>query len=191
VIAGAEKSFSPVMSGCWLETSLHSAMVLMVRQCVSTPAFSKKGGIIMECRVESKKELKLLVYFQEFDEETNKEGIPALWDAHHKKQIGKEVSCYFGVCADNGKKVFRYGIALYAEDVAFIPEGFEELHLPEHTWAVFRFEAPTPADVQNAWNNIKKEWLYNEEYDFAADYGLEYYPKDNICEIWIPCRKKG
>ncbi len=32
----------------------------------------------MECRIENKSELKLLVYFKDFNKETGKEGIPAL-----------------------------------------------------------------------------------------------------------------
>lgn len=145
----------------------------------------------MDCRIENKGDLKLLVYFEDFNKETGKEGIPALWDAHHKKEIGKEVSCYFGVCSENGKEVFKYGIGLYAEGVATVPEGFEELCLPEQTWAVFQFAYSTPEAIQNAWDCIERDFLSsNEEYEVAADYDLEYYSSKETCEIWIPVRKK-
>ncbi len=147
----------------------------------------------MDCRIENKDELKLFVYFEDFNEETRKEGIPALWDAHHKKQIGKEVSCYFGVCANNGEEVFKYGIGLYAEDADDVPEGFQEFCLPEQTWAVFRFEASTSVAVQNAWDCIKREFLScdDKEYEVVKGWDLEYYPSKDSCEIWIPVRKKG
>ncbi len=146
----------------------------------------------MECRIENKGELKLLVYFEEFNKKTGKEGIPALWDTHHKQEIGKEVSCYFGVCADNGKEAFKYGIGLYAEDAATVPEGFQELCLPEQTWAIFKFEASTPTAVQNAWDCIEREFLSSsEEYEAVEGCELEYYPSEKKCEIWIPVRKKA
>lgn len=145
----------------------------------------------MECCIENKDELRLFVYFKDFNEETGKEGIPALWEAHHQQKIGKEVSCYFGVCADNGKEMFKYGIGVYAEDVAAVPEGFQEMRLPESTWAVFKFEASTPAAVQDAWDCVEREFLSSsEEYAVAADYDLEYYPLEGSCEIWVPVKKK-
>ena len=145
----------------------------------------------MECCIENKGELKLFVHFKDFNEETRKEGIPALWDAHHKKEIGEAVPCYFGICSGNGKEVFQYGIGLYAEDVETVPEGFQELCLPEHTWAVFRFEASTPAAIQDVWDCIEREFLSSsEEYEVAADYDLEYYLSETSCEIWIPVRKR-
>lgn len=145
----------------------------------------------MECRMENKGEWKLLVYFEEFNKETGKEGIPALWDAHHKQEIGKEVSCYFGVCADNDKETFRYGIGVRAEDAAIVPEGFQELCLPEQTWAIFKFEASTPTAVQNAWDCIEREFLSSsEEYEAVEGCELEYYLSEKKCEIWIPVRKK-
>ena len=145
----------------------------------------------MECHIENKGELRLLVCFRDFNKETSKKGIPALWEAHHKKEIGGEVSCCFGICVVNGKEAFKYGIGVRAEDVETVPEGFEKLCLPEGTWAVFKFEASTPEEIQNAWDCIEREFLSSSgEYEEAADYDLEYYPSEGSCEIWIPVKKK-
>lgn len=145
----------------------------------------------MDCRIENKGELRLLVYFQDFDKETSKQGIPALWDKHHQGVIGGGVSCYFGVCKDSsGDGEFQYGIGLYSDGVESVPDGFQEVCLPEQIWAVFHFKVSTATTVQNAWDCIKKDWYQNEEYGVVAGFSLEYYSSEDSCEIWIPVRKK-
>ncbi len=60
----------------------------------------------MDYRIKNKGELKWLIHFRDFNERAHKKGIPALWDAYYEQKIGKEMSCYFGICAENGEEVF-------------------------------------------------------------------------------------
>jgi AraC family transcriptional regulator len=76
-----------------------------------------------------------------------------------------------------------------------IPEGFEIIHIPEYTWAVFKCVGPTPSAIQAMWERIYKEWLPVSDYELIPDYDIENYlpgdpsSQDYVSEICIPVRK--
>ena len=101
------------------------------------------------------------------------------------------------MCAQkkSGGDIFRYGIGCKASDAEGVPEGFELLHIPEYTWAVFTCVGPAPKAVQETWEMIYREWLPAADYELIPDYEIENYlpgdpaSQDYVSEICIPVRK--
>ena len=157
------------------------------------------GGSIMEYKIEKWDAMDLLVHAGDFHAETSEEEIPAFWDAYYRNEGYRKIPGYLGVCAQkkDGGDVFRYGIGCKASDIEGIPEGFEIIHIPEYTWAVFTCVGPTPKAVQETWEKIYREWLPVSEYELIPDYDIEnYLPGDPasqqyVSEICIPVRRYG
>ena len=155
-----------------------------------------EGGGIMEYKIEKWGAMDLLVHARDFHPETSEEEIPAFWDEYYGNEATRKIPGYLGVCAQKktGGEVFRYGIGCKASDIEGIPEGFEIIHLPEYTWAVFTCVGPTPKAVQDMWERIYREWLPVADYDLIPDYEIENYlpgnpaSPDYVSEICIPVR---
>ncbi|MBQ2657495.1 MAG: AraC family transcriptional regulator [Erysipelotrichaceae bacterium] len=158
-----------------------------------------EGGSIMEYTIEKWEAMDLLMHAKDFHPETSDKEIPAFWDEYYENEEYRKVPGYLGICAQ--KKTdgdeFRYGIGCKASDVEGIPEGFEIIHIPEYTWAVFKCIGPSPDAIQGMWEKIYKEWLSTAEYDLIPDYDIENYlpgdpsSKDYVSEICIPVRKRS
>jgi AraC family transcriptional regulator len=77
-----------------------------------------------------------------------------------------------------------------------VPEGFEIIHIPEYSWAVFRCVGPSPEAIQSMWSRIYNEWLPTAEYELIPDYDIENYlpgnpmAQDYVSEICIPVKMK-
>ena len=157
------------------------------------------GGCIMEYTIEKWDALDLVVHAGEFHAETSEKEIPAFWDAYYANEELRKVPGYLGVCAQQktDSDVFTYGIGCKASDVAGVPEGFEPLHIPEHTWAVFKCVGPTPDAIQDMWEKIYREWLPVSDYELVPDYDIENYLPGNpaslnyVSEICFPVKKKA
>ena len=157
------------------------------------------GGCIMEYTIEKWDALDLVVHAGEFHAETSEKEIPAFWDAYYANEELRKVPGYLGVCAQQktDSDVFIYGIGCKASDVAGVPEGFETLHIPEHTWAVFKCVGPTPDAIQDMWEKIYREWLPVSDYELVPDYDIENYLPGNpaslnyVSEICFPVKKKA
>ena len=156
------------------------------------------GGGIMEYRIEKWEAMDLLVHTGRFHAETSEQEIPAFWDAYYASEELRKVPGYLGVCAQQktDDDVFSYGIGCRASDVEGVPEGFEILHLPENTWAVFKCVGPTPKAVQEMWERIYREWLPVADYELVPDYEIENYLPGNpasrnyVTEICFPAKRK-
>ena len=157
-----------------------------------------EGGCIMEYTVEKWEAMDLLMHAKEFDPETSEKEIPAFWDEYYASEEYRKIPGYLGLCAQekNGSDMFRYGICCKASDVEGIPEGFEIIHIPEYTWAVFKCVGPMPDAIQTMWERIYKEWLPGSDYELIPDYDIENYlpgdpsSRDYVSEICIPVRRK-
>ena len=155
-----------------------------------------EGGCMMEYKIEKWEEMDLLVHAKDFHAETSESEIPAFWDEYYANEDYRKVPGYLGICAQKKTTgdTFRYGIGCLAKDVDGIPEGFEILHLPEYTWAVFTCVGPTPDAIQSMWERIYKEWLPTAEYELIPDYDIENYlpgdpsAQDYVSEICIPVK---
>lgn len=156
------------------------------------------GGGVMEYRIEKWEAMDLLVHTGRFHAETCEQEIPAFWDAYYASEALRKIPGYLGVCAQQktGDDVFSYGIGCKASDVEGVPEGFEILHIPENTWAVFKCVGPTPKAVQEMWERIYREWLPVADYELIPDCEIENYLPGNpasrnyVTEICFPVRRK-
>ena len=157
-----------------------------------------EGGCIMEYNIEKWEAMDLLMHAKEFHAETSEAEIPKFWDAYYANAEYRKIPGYLGLCAQqktDGDE-FRYGIGCKASDVEGVPEGFEVIHIPEYTWAVFKCVGPVPGAIQAMWEKIYKEWLPVSDYELIPDYDIENYlpgnpsSRDYVSEICIPVRKK-
>lgn len=157
-----------------------------------------EGGSMMEYQIKKWEAMDLLVHAKEFHVETSEKEIPLFWAAYYANEEYRKIPGYLGVCAQKKKKagdVFQYGIGCKASDVEGVPEGFEIIHIPEHSWAVFRCVGPSPDALQAMWDRIYNEWLPTAEYELISDYYIENYlpgnptAMDYVSEICVPIKK--
>ena len=153
----------------------------------------------MEYRIEKWEEMDLLVHAKTFHTETSEKEIPKFWDEYYANEEYRKIPGYLGVCAQqktDGDE-FLYGIGCKASDIEGVPEGFEIMHLPEYTWAVFKCVGPMPKAIQNMWEKIYKEWLPVSDYELIPDIDIENYlpgdpsSREYVSEICIPVSRKG
>ena len=73
-----------------------------------------------------------------------------------------------------------------------IPEEFQEIIIPEATWATFDCKGAVPQAIQNGWKYLNEEWLIKYPFRHALCPELEWYSagnsydKDYLSQIWIP-----
>ena len=157
------------------------------------------GGCIMEYKIEKWDAMDLIVHAGSFHAETSEKEIPAFWDAYYADEKLRKIPGYLGVCAQQktDSDEFTYGIGCKASDVAVVPDGFEILHIPEHTWAVFKCVGPMPNAIQDMWGKIYREWLPVADYELIPDYDIENYlpgdpsSKNYVSEICFPIKRKA
>ena len=153
----------------------------------------------INCRIEETGATDIIVCAKDFNTATSDWEIPAFcteFFTNKGEQIpaGHLLGVYSQPNTDRGD--FRYGIGCRASDVDGLPEGFEAIHIPKHTWAIFRC-AGTPDGILETWKQIYSEWLPSSEYDLVSDYSIEYYlPEDpvsgkRVSEIRIPVTTNG
>ena len=152
----------------------------------------------MDCKITPMFPFKVIGFQREFDYETAYAEIPKFWDEYYTHEAYRKIPGYLGLCAQQKTDgdAFRYGIGCKASDVEGIPEGFEIIHIPEYTWAVFKCVGPMPKAIQDMWERIYKEWLPVSDYELIPDYDIENYlpgdpsSRDYVSEICIPVRRK-
>lgn len=157
-----------------------------------------EGGCIMEYKIEKWEAMDLLLHAKEFSTENSDSEIPKFWDEYYANEEYRKVPGYLGICAQEktGGDKFKYGIGCKASDVDGVPEGFEIIHIPEYTWAVFKCVGPSPDAIQAMWDKIYREWLPVADYELIPDYDIENYLEgdptaaDYVSEICIPVKKK-
>ena len=151
----------------------------------------------MDFTVEKLPAFQVIGFQKEFAFDTAYQEIPKFWDEYYAHEETRKIPGYLGLCAQQktASDDFRYGIGCKASDVEGIPEGFEIIHIPEYTWAVFKCVGPTPKAIQTMWERIYREWLPVSDYELIPDYDIENYlpgdpsSQDYVSEICIPVRK--
>ena len=110
-----------------------------------------EGGCMMEYKIEKWEAMDLLMHAKDFHAETGETEIPKFWEEYYAHEEYRKIPGYLGLCAQQKSDgdEFRYGIGCKASDVEGIPEGFEIIHIPEYTWAVFKCVGPTPKSSRN------------------------------------------
>ena len=184
--------------------------------------FSLEGGTIMNYRIETKPQMTLLGYKRHFDgmpyDELRckqEENFFVTTRAYQwmLKGISKDKLSDYCVLTDMDDDGYDFYIAaaadkyeldnLYNSDVTGIDFmdkfGFEELIIPERTYAVFETEKQkTPiTEYFDIRRQIAAEWLSNEEYQMINAPELAVYHwgtcggyTGRTVEIWIPIEKK-
>ena len=156
-----------------------------------------KGGKMLEYRIVEKQQFTVVGVSQEFHPDTSYQEIPKFWDEAMETN-GQKLMGIYGICLDlernNGQ--FVYYIADNYLPWQEIPEGFEALVIPAHTWAVFPCRGPNPETMQDVNTRMWSEWLPNcKNYRLAGNLNVEVYgppaedPKDTYSEIWLPVEK--
>ena len=102
-----------------------------------------------------------------------------------------------GICMmDEVNDKFTYAIGVEKPAAKAAPAGFEVIHIPTATWAVFESIGPMPKAIQTVTVKIFKEWFPSTGYEHAAIPELEVYlpgnpdNQDYHCQVWIPIIKK-
>ncbi|WP_066499581.1 AraC family transcriptional regulator [Abyssisolibacter fermentans] len=157
-----------------------------------------EGGNIMDYKIVKRQEYTIIAKTRYFTSENSSEEIPKFWSEYFADGSHETVCGMLGICEQEkaGCKEFRYGIGCECSNNDKIPNGFEKLTIPAHTWAVFKCVGPMPYTIQNTWKRIYSEWLPQSEYELIPDYDIELYTdgnnqsKDYLSEIWIPVKKK-
>lgn len=184
--------------------------------------FSLEGGTIMNYRIETKPQMTLLGYKRHFDgmpydelRSKQEENLFVTTRAYQwmLKGISKDKLSDYCVLTDMDDDGYDFYIAaaadnyeldnLYNSDVTGIDFmdkfGFEELIIPERTYAVFETEKQkTPiTEYFDIRRQIAAEWLSNEEYQMINAPELAVYHwgtgggfTERTIEIWIPIEKK-
>ncbi len=71
-------------------------------------------------------------------------------------------------------------------DTTKMLEGCEVFEIEDATYAVFECSM---TNIQETWRDIFEKWLPSSEYEFSGEASFEYYPNQEICEIYIPLVK--
>lgn len=91
---------------------------------------------------------------------------------------------------DESLNEMEYSIMVTADGE--MPEEYNEIVIPEATWAVFDLRGPVPQSIQNGWKYLQEEWLVKYPFRHAKCPELEWYSsgnvygKDYLSQIWIP-----
>lgn len=157
-----------------------------------------EGGNSMEYKIVKKDEFEVVALTRMFADESSKTEIPSFWDEYFRKGYHEKVCGSMGICYSdmNSSKNWRYAIGCEKQYATEIPEGFEILLIPAHTWAIFSCVGAMPDAIQNMWKRIYSEWLPASNYSMLNDFDIEYYyegdgsSSDYRSEIWIPVQEK-
>lgn len=135
----------------------------------------------------------------EKDMEKNFQKVPLFWQEVQKNgtlevlknNIKKEPVGILGISDCCGKD-WKYFIGVATEEA--VPEGMEEIEIPEGTWAVFSGKGKAPEAIQELEKKVFTQWLPYSGYEYAQKPDIEVYynqnPEDALFEVWICVVKK-
>ena len=172
-----------------------------------------KGGNIMDYGIIEKPAFDIVAKARKF---TTLQGenfikIPQFWDEMMQSENGFKAlmkltqdktgavtgAGSLGICMmDEVNDKFTYAIGVEKPAAKAAPAGFEVIHIPTATWAVFESIGPMPKAIQTVTVKIFKEWFPSTGYEHAAIPELEVYlpgnpdNQDYHCQVWIPIIKK-
>ena len=172
-----------------------------------------KGGNIMDYSIIEKPAFDIVAKARKF---TTLQGenfikIPQFWDEMMQSENGFKAlmkltqdktgavtgAGSLGICMmDEVNDKFTYAIGVEKPAAKAAPAGFEVIHIPTATWAVFESIGPMPKAIQTVTVKIFKEWFPSTGYEHAAIPELEVYlpgnpdNQDYHCQVWIPIIKK-
>jgi AraC family transcriptional regulator len=169
------------------------------------------GGNDMNCRSIEKPSFDIIGKSRKFTEanEESLAGIPRFWDELMNETNGGKVfidmtqnrpgvvtgSTSLGVSMCRaGIEEFSYAIGVETT-VRTVPLGFEVIHVPAATWAVFDSIGPIPGAILDVEKRIFSDWFPATGYEHP-EYELEVYlpgdrsSNDYHCQVWIHVNRK-
>ena len=160
------------------------------------PAFDVIGKSRKFTTVNKENLKKIPEFWQEFNKSKDYSTICRIMTA--EKKPGVTGQSLLGVCIPNERKnLEEFFYAIGAEStIKKIPAGFEIIHVPAASWAIFDAVGPAAKAVQEITERIYQEWFPSTGYEEAAAPELEVYPDGNTasadyrCWIWVPVNKK-
>ncbi len=175
-----------------------------------------KGGNDMDYRIIDKPAFDAIGVTRRFTTEKgeNLVAVPAFWSEFEKTRdmsalvelnAGKAGAVTggetLGICLpEDENKNFSYAIAVEKPTKAKA-DGFEVIHVPASTWAVFGVSAAVPDSeipdaIHEVYKNIVQEWFPSTGYEHANTAELEVYFRKYAdisgfrFQVWIPVKKK-
>lgn len=160
-----------------------------------------KGDSEMNYRIEKKESLRIVGISEplETDIEKNFEIVPKMWGTAAMNGTIQKLATMMdgipmgmlGVSSCNEANNWKYYIAVASTHR--IDNTFEELIIPENTWAIFSGEGSSQS-IQELEKRIVTEWLPTSGYEYANAPDIEVYlnpdPENSKYEVWIPVSKK-
>jgi AraC family transcriptional regulator len=169
---------------------------VMDYKLVEKPAFNVIGKSRKFTTVNKENLKKIPQFWSEFVKSKDYKTICDLIAAEKKPTVtGPTI---LGVCIPNENKnleEFFYAIGIEYSSKK-VPAGFEAIHIPAVTWAIFDTFGPAEKAVQEITERIYQEWFPSTGYEEASAPELEVYPEgdtdstDYRCQIWVPVVKK-
>ena len=171
-----------------------------------------KGGNDMDYKIIEKPGFDVIGKTRKFPEggADNFVKVPQFWDEFKSDENGNNIlmklarnkpgqvtgAVVLGLCiCESGADEFTYAIGIET-DVKKVPVGFEAIHIPAETWAVFESFGPMPGAIQEVTRKIYSEWFPSTGYEHGPEHELEVYlpgdinNKDYHSQMWIPIVKK-
>jgi AraC family transcriptional regulator len=160
---------------------------------IEKPAFNVVGKARKFTTVQGENFIKIPQFWDEFMKTKHFDALMKLTQGKNGPVTG---AGSLGVCiVEGGMEEFTYGIGVEKPDKA-VPAGFDVIHIPAATWAVFESIGPMPKAIQDVTVRIFQEWFPSTGYEHDAKPELEVYlegdmnSKDYRCQVWIPIIKK-
>ncbi len=155
----------------------------------------------MNYRIVKKEAFKIVGVSEPLEKEIEKnfEIVPGMWGkavtdgtiSSLMPLMNTELKGLLGVSSCIDETDWRYYIAVAT--TAETPQGFDELKIPECTWAVFYGEGNSTS-IQELEVRIVREWLPTSGYEYGNAPDIEVYlnpdPQNAVFEVWIPVIRK-
>jgi len=97
-----------------------------------------------------------------------------------------------GILREEGNLTHLIGFASTKENPY---DDLEQVHVPEHTWAIFPNTGPFPETLQDTWARTHSEWMPSSDYEFVNAPSISFTKhgepgEDVYSEIWLAVKKK-
>jgi AraC family transcriptional regulator len=170
-----------------------------------------KGDSDMDYRIIEKQSFNIVGKGRQFSNEQGKSFIelPQFWTEFKKDKSWDTLMKFtagepgavtgagsLGICTMENDMKFFYAIGVEKGSKAAL-KGFEIIHIPAATWAIFDSYGPVTPSIQAVIKKIFSEWFPSTGYEHDNISELQVYlpgdmqGRDYHCQVWIPIIKKN